>query len=120
MIRETIELKDSFLDITVKMSEGIPGAIVVLNKLTEVLGLSVGVMTILSLDDMNIRGSQIWVGFKDFCGEDIHRFIKAIQNRDPNMVAAINIGCVRGKETEAAVCSGASFTRERQRRERKK
>ena len=61
---------------------------------------------ILNLDDMNIRGSQVWLGYKDHCGEDIEKFVQCAKNRDESMVEAIN-----ANSEEVAVRHGASFTR---------
>lgn len=106
MARESVGLGDSVQDIIFKMSEGNPGAITVL---AQVLKKSdSGIFQILSLDDMNIRGPQIWVAYKDHCGEDLDKFIAAIENRDQAMVDTINRCC--GGE-ELAVCSGASYKR---------
>ena len=41
-----------------------------------------GIFDILSLDDMNMRGSQIWVAYKDHCGQDIEKFIACIKERE--------------------------------------
>lgn len=78
---------DSLRDVIVKMSEGIPGAIRVLMELA---GLENGIFHILSLDDMGIRGSMIWVGYQDHCCEDLAAFARAIDARDQSMVDRIN------------------------------
>ena len=75
-----------------------------------------GFMTILSMDDMDIRGSQIWVGFKDHCKSDVAAFMKAINDRDPAMVATINAAYYDGDRdgrgtVPRAVEHGASFKR---------
>ncbi len=95
-MREPINLYDDTLDALVKMSEGNIGAITVLMQLVE-RDDPAKLMVILDLDDMNIRGSQIWVGFKDACGEDIEAFTTAIKNRDPLMIDKINEQCYHPK-----------------------
>jgi tryptophanyl-tRNA synthetase len=85
--REKIELTDTTMDMAIKMGEGNPGGITVLVNL---LKTKDGVLDILHLDDMNIRGSQIWVGYKYFCGEDLNAFVKAIRERNRDMIDAIN------------------------------
>ncbi len=65
---------------------------------------------------MNIRGSQIWVGYKDHCKQDIEAFKTAISQRDQAMVDTINSECFQPDldyegYKEKAVTSGASFTR---------
>lgn len=106
-MREQISLLDSLMDVMVKMSEGVPGAISVLLSIMKEQP-ETGFINILSLDDMNIRGTQIWIGFKDHCGEDIIRFLDCIKHRSPEMVATINNEGLRGNHKEKAVTSGAS------------
>ena len=109
--RKAINLDDQFMNIIMKMSEGNPGAITVLMRLvkgeSETYGED-GFMALLCLDDMNIRGGQVWLGFKDHCKEDLEVFAQAIKSRDPEMVKTIN---ARTSDEEIAVTSGASFER---------
>lgn len=109
MAREKIDLQDSVKDIIMKMCEGNPGGLNVMMAMLEKNHLD-AVMLFLSLDDMNIRGSQIWVGFKDHCGQDLDTFIKAIEDRDQAMCDTIN-NCRGTGTTEKAVPHGASFKR---------
>lgn len=102
-MRKKISLDMSVLDIVTEMSEGNPGALTVMMDLISKNPDS-GVFTLLHLDDMNIRGSQIWVGYKDYAGEDIAKFEEAVIARNPEMVNIINMEC-----DEKAVTSGASF-----------
>lgn len=76
-----IEFNDSFLDIIYKMSEGNPGAVNVMMMLFQnkeeidpqsALG---GFGAILSLDTHEIYGSNIWVFYKDVCGQDLETMI---------------------------------------------
>lgn len=80
-----IQLSDRFMDIVHKMSDGNPGAIMVLMKLFEhnvavdpdsALG---PFGTILDLDDKEIYGSDIWVLYKDICYEDIRAVIAVMR-----------------------------------------
>lgn len=104
--RGKINLDGSNIDLIAQMSEGNPGAMTVLVGLMKVPNLKPpGPLFLLHLDDMNIRGSQIWVGYKDYCKEDMPAFAKAVQDRDPNMVAMINEFC--GHEHLAAVGQAA-------------
>jgi hypothetical protein len=104
--RKDIGLHDTGMDLLMTMSEGNPGA---LRVLSEMLTDPIGFMQVLSLDDMNIRGTQIWVGYKDYCGEDILKFRECVKTRDPGMVEAINNEGRAGNHTWMAVTSGASF-----------
>ena len=106
--RPKIEFNDTTLETMIKMSEGTPGAIVAIGNIVK--SDELGPMLLLGLDDMNIRGSQIWVAYKDLYKENTDRFVKAIRNRDKNMVDFINqeIATIGG---EKAVTGGASFDR---------
>ena len=106
--REKLELNDSILDVIFKMSNGIPGAIVGITELMK--SDDAGVMLLLGLDDMNIRGSQIWEAYKYLYNEDGKKFAEAIKARDEKMVQFINeeMASVGG---EKAVTGGASFDR---------
>lgn len=107
--RKKVWMTDSPMEMIVTMSEGNPGAMSVLMKLfsSEPHGFIFG----LHLDDMNIRGPQIWLGFKDFAGEDLEKFKQALKDRSKEMVDLINKEYLLSGEKEMAVTSGASFSR---------
>lgn len=102
--REKINLDDSFQDIAMKLSEGNPGALTVILKLFA--DEPDGIMAILGLDDMNMRGPQIWIAFKDHCGEDLKKLKECVFKRDADMVDTVN--CESGM-ADKAVTGGASF-----------
>lgn len=104
-MREKIELNDTTSNIIIKMSEGNPGAITVLMQLLEKNAME-GFRHILDLDDMNIRGTQIWIGYKDYCKNSIENFKKCVSNRDREMVNIINEQGRLGNHDEIAVCRG--------------
>ena len=106
--RQKIELKDSTLDVIYKISEGIPGAIVGMAELMK--SDSAGFMLLLGLDDMNIRGSQIWIAYKYLYKEDGKKFKEAVRKRDSKMIDFINEMTAAVGE-EKAVSGGASFDR---------
>jgi len=108
MGRKEISLTSNIIDLIFKMSEGNPGAITVL---IEILAKKDGILYILGLDDMNIRGWQIWMGYKDYCKCDIVKFIECIQNREDKMILAINNEAIRMGSPLRAVKMGASFNR---------
>lgn len=106
--REKLELNNSGTEVIIKMAEGNPGGLSVLMQLMKKDSMACfGVM--LDLDDMNIRGTQIWIGFKDHCKSDIDEFFKAVRARDEGMVNTINEEGKLGNHSEIAVTSGASF-----------
>lgn len=106
--RKKIELNDSVFDIIYKMSDGLPGAIVGLSELMK--SDEAGFMLLLGLDDMNIRGSQVWKAYKYLYNEDGKKFAEAVKKRDKKMVQFINEELASVGE-EKAVTGGASFDR---------
>lgn len=89
--RQPVELDDTTQDLVIKMAEGNPGALTVLCQLME-RGME-GLMKILDLDDMNMRGSQIWVAFKDYSGQDLSVLIGALHERSQDLVDKVNSVC---------------------------
>lgn len=106
--RPKLGFNDTMLDAIMKMTDGNPGAIVGLTSLLK--ADKTGGMLLFGLDDMNIRGSQIWQAYKYLYKEDGEKFAKAVGRRDRNMVDFINqeLASVGG---EKAVTGGASFDR---------
>ena len=90
------------------MSEDVPGAMIGLTELMK--SDEEGVLLLLSLDDMNIRGDQIWEAYRYLYDEDGRKFAEAVKNRDAKMVEFINeeLALVGG---EKAVIGGAYFDR---------
>ena len=104
--REPIDPILSPQDMIMLMGEGNPGAMTVL---AHMMGTSAeNLPLILDLDDMNIRGTQIWVGYKLHCEQDLKRFIQCVKDRDEKMVEAINTEGRRGNHPHMAVKRGAS------------
>ncbi len=102
----------NFDDFFAQMIENNFGAMTVIKKMKESEGDKF-VSTILQLDDMNIRGSQLWVGYKDYCGEDIELFIKCVKDPEEKQALcdAINITSAKGEcgENYKAVIGGARY-----------
>ena len=101
-----MSLNMSVLDIAVMMSEGNPGGLTVICKLLE--HNPDGLMYLLHLDDMNIRGTQIWIAFKNYCNQDINYFIECIKARNKDMIAKVNEVNMEQGESWRAVPHGAS------------
>ena len=115
--RNKIGLDMQIIDILMIMSEGNPGAISVMTQMLQKMGTTNGLIGgILNLDDMNIRGSQIWVGYKDHCGQDLQLFIKLIKSRDQDMVNHINQASLKGwtGTQHKAIKGGGSYHNGRQ------
>ena len=91
-IKTMINLRDSVKDIVLKMGAGNPGGLRVMMDIIT-LGPEIdpddfakGLGTILWMDSLGIRGSKIWMLYKDVCGEDI---IKTI-----GMMRAVQLGVI--------------------------
>ena len=106
--RKEIGLDSTVMETVILMAEGNPGAVSVLGQL---LQKDWGLIVILHLDDMNIRGSQIWIAYKDYCKEDIDKLKEAVIKRDPLMIAEINNIGMRGNHKHKAVTGSASYGR---------
>ncbi len=103
-IREEINMTASTKDMLFLLSEGNPGGLNVLMQLVAKSEL----FTILNMNDMNIRGTQIWLCYKDVCGQDMDLLIEKCRNRDEDMVKYVNEQGVMGNHRHKAVTSGAS------------
>lgn len=104
MKRARVNMQMSTESFLLLMGEGNPGALSVLMEMVK----NNEIMRIFDLDDMNIRGCQIWVGYKDHCHENLAVFIQKVKARDPAMIRIIN---ENNGTKEVAVVSGASFRR---------
>lgn len=105
--RKEISISGSLMETIVLLSEGNPGAVTVLAQIIKEKGQE-GLFVILDLDDMNIRGSQIWIAYSDYCDQDIDKLIQACESRDEQMVELVNKQGRMGNHGHLAVSSGAS------------
>ncbi len=82
--REKIGMHDSWISAITKLSCGNPGAIGVLAKIME-NGQSIDpdcaspLLIVLSLDDLNIAGSRIWMLFKDVCEQNLNKMLAVLR-----------------------------------------
>jgi hypothetical protein len=83
-----INVSDSLINIIHKLSEGNPGAIEVILQLIEI-DKKTAMPKFLILHELNLHGPAIWIGYKDYCGQDINKFIECIDKRDPEMMVMI-------------------------------
>jgi hypothetical protein len=84
-------------DLLVCLSEGNPGGLTVLRKLID----EGEIYTILALDNMNIRGPQLWVLFKDLAKGDLQMVKHFVETRSPEWVKHINEECPEWKVNPA-------------------
>lgn len=87
---QVLDVNDSTQQILIKMSEGNPGALSVVFKILQEKDGDEAIPVLLNLDSMDIRGSRIWLGYKDYCNEDLDKFCQEAFNRSPEMINFIN------------------------------
>lgn len=106
-LREEIRLGMSVMDLFMVISEGNPGAMNVMARLLESDEVS-GFVTLLALDDMNIRGTQLWLAYNDFCQGDLGKLHDVAEQRDYELVKFLNTEGMKGNHPYKAVVRGAS------------
>jgi hypothetical protein len=86
-----ITLTDSPMDAIVKLCAGNPGAIRVCTELVKTGGDDPfkGFMLLLDADDMGLKGSSLWIAYKDHCGQDINKLADSLRSRDKAMIATV-------------------------------
>jgi hypothetical protein len=89
-MRKRLTGEESLQETIAAMAEGNPGAA---NVVSDLLKLDGGILNVFYLDDMNIRGSQIWAAYKNYCDFDIKKLSKCILARDENMIKRVNEIC---------------------------
>lgn len=102
--RRKIDSTMSTFDVIQIMSNGNIGAFTTLMKLVKLEET----LCLLHLDDMNIREDMIWYGFKDYCGQNMEKFINCIKDRSEDMINCINEYCEMSNHEHRAVEMGAS------------
>lgn len=81
-----IELSDNLMSIITKLSEGNPGAMTVCMELWDKEkdidkdSVIQGLGSLLNLDTNEIYGADIWMLYKDVCGEDIEKTIAVLRS----------------------------------------
>ena len=71
---------DTTVDLIVKMSEGNPGAIAFCSELMKFGTL--GVVTIINLDDIGLYGDRLYMLWNDCCGRSAEKAIKVVKARN--------------------------------------
>lgn len=104
--RLEINADDSLREVIIKAAEDNPAAVKVLMRIMRKLGYE-GISVILQMDDMNMRGAQIFVGYKYHCRGNLDHFIECIKNRDVKMLETINKEGLKGRYPHKAVVGGA-------------
>lgn len=84
--RKTL-MQQSLMDILALVSEGNPGALTVLVNICKHRVDAADIIA--QIVAMNMRGSSIWLGFKDFAGENLDVFCDAVLHNDATMITKI-------------------------------
>jgi len=65
----------------IALSEGTPGAVVAMTKLAKSQPDAPALLAV--LEKREIRGSDVWVAYKDECDEDIDTFADYLRDKAP-------------------------------------
>ncbi len=96
------------VEVCVKLSEGDSKALkVIFDILRNYSGGAVYIFN--ELGDMNIRGTQILIGYKCYCQENLEKFIKLVRAKDEKMIDFINCQYYLQGGRYKAVKNGANF-----------
>lgn len=80
-----LKLDDTVQDMVIKISEGNPGALTVCldilkkGKSIDPDGFDGGIGSLLLFDSLSLYGSQIWMLYKDVCGEDLVKTVAMLR-----------------------------------------
>lgn len=85
--RQEIDPTADFRSFLVEMSENNTGGLTVLMELMKDLD---GIFYICLLDEMNIRGTQIWVAYKKHAKQSIETLKDSIKKKDGEMLRVVN------------------------------
>ena len=75
---EKLNMDMPLMDMMVVMSEGNPGAATVLVQIMNEDPI-VGIVRIMELDELDIRGHKIWGLYKDCCGQNMDKFFRTLE-----------------------------------------
>lgn len=79
-----IQLTDKFVDAFVKLAEGNPGAMTVMAEIAKRPEIDPDAMlgplaSILDMDTLELYGPNIWLLYKDVCGESVERTVAVLR-----------------------------------------
>jgi len=79
----------TFEDNIISLAQGNPGAAKVLTRIVK-NDKAKAAMVFEDLSKMNMYGPRIWIGFKDYCDEDLEDFIECVLSQDEELVTVVN------------------------------
>lgn len=106
-----IKLTDTILDVVTKMSDGNPGAI---NTMTLILkeaknidpqAFMDGLSVLLSLDDMGIYGTEIYILSNDQCNRDIRKLLMLLRATQLGFISRERIKKIASSQTRENLLS---------------
>lgn len=106
-MKSRIEMQDNIFQSIFKLSEGNPGAATVMAACMKDGGkidpddFMGGLGVIFSLDTYRIYGPEIWMLYKDCCGQDLTRFLAALR--------AVQLGLYRIADLQKDIQSGTKL-----------
>ncbi|MFC4440095.1 MULTISPECIES: hypothetical protein [Natrialbaceae] len=77
------------MDRFVALSEGNPGAATVLGAIVKQRPGEVE-QVIETLEELNMGGPRIWLGYKDYCEQDLNQFVECVLEGDDEMFELVN------------------------------
>ncbi len=63
-----------------RITQGNPGAITAVTEVIKAAGLNRGSEVVKMFDDIKMYGPNIWLGYKDICGEDPVKLLSKLEN----------------------------------------
>jgi hypothetical protein len=108
---EVNDFIDVYKPMMTQLAAGNPGAATVLCMLAERprADLPAGHLDLfLDMERLGLRGSQIWVAFKDHCKKDIITFARRVRDGDAALLQEREGGILRSALKEAAAAGGAN------------
>ena len=74
----------------IDLSEGNPGAITALATTYRTLGEGQFSTLVHHLRQLDFKGPEIWLCWKDYAGQDLYKFFEGVRTKDPEMVSIVN------------------------------
>jgi len=107
--RHKIQFDGDIQAVMREVSEGHPGTMSLLQTMFDRGDDALRELCV-NLDDMNMRGKQVWVAYSQCCDNTIDLFFKMVNERDPGMIIYVNSMCasVGAKRSHLAVNSGGA------------
>lgn len=84
--KDKIDPDDNIEEIITEMSEGNPGALTVLTQIVEDKDPIRFMNFAMKLDSLGMYGSDIWLGYKDHCDQDVEKYHELVMDGDQELI----------------------------------